>query len=292
MSAKPARTSQPGIVSLLALILMATVTATSVGAAAIIINELRQTQSLDEAISAVYAAEAGVEDGLYLIKNRRPTQGLDSTIAALNGDPGTRRNLENFSSWTRVANKENQFLLGRLAADTTAHLDIFDPDAPLGGTAVQSLKVNWGVNCNSVVQLEISMLTWDLTVPDVFNPDNQQVFKETFACGQTVGGNGSCDPIVTNSIGGSSILPNKPYRFSFRVLVPENSSCLAENISVTAHDQQNGSGGLIQLPTRIQIKSTGGYSRSQQALTASVPWRAPVSGLLNFVLFSDEPVQK
>ncbi|MBI3956433.1 MAG: hypothetical protein HY340_00380 [Candidatus Kerfeldbacteria bacterium] len=286
--------SPSGMVSLLALILMATVTATAVGAAAIIINELRQTESLEQSFAAVYAAESGLEDGLYVVKASRSAQAtLDNTIDIINLAPPLRSGLANLSSWKQFASLENQFVVTRLPVDTTAHLDIYNVDA-IGGGGMARLEATWGVNCDKFMEMEITALTWDPANP--FTGSSQQVFKQTFACNQV--SDLVCDPIVLTGVAGHGFLATDPYRMSFRVLIPDRNItpeqaalCYGENLQATVYDAAVG-GSRIELPNRVVVRSTGKFARSQQSLTASVPWRAPISGLFGFVVFSDEDLIK
>lgn len=295
-----------GIISLLALILMATVTATAVGAAAIILTEVRQTESLDQSISAVYAAEAGLEDGLYLVKVNREILTLQAALSQL-GSTDHRTALPNVSTWTRSSAAENRLFLPSLPADKVAYLDIYNPDDPGSRSNIESIWVNWAVNCDQLVELETTMLTW-YEDPDTgvitFDPATQRVFKHKQACNQGPPPHACDDNYILSNIvgvnGAEDINPERPYRFSFRVLVPENSICAAEDLVVTAYNdpspgsipQEDLPDHYVDIPTRIEVKATGTFARSKQALTATVPWKAPISGLLGFVVFSDEGITK
>ena len=289
-----------GIISLLALLIMAAVTATSIAAAAIIINELQQTESLSQAVSATYASEAGLENGLYIIKVNRATSTLSATECIL-GDPSNPScsvtgTMSNTATWSRTSQQENQFLISRLSADQTASLDFYNPDDPKGGSGIQSIEATWSVNCNQTVQLEVTMLTWDMSKTNPFDPSNQVIYKQTFACNQpNQSGGGACTtPVATDNISGHIIVADQPYRFTFRVLVPVNSSCEARGIDVTGYSEASPGDPhyLVNVPARIDVESVGTFGGSNQALTASVPWRAPISGLLGFVVFSEQTITK
>ncbi|MFH1171726.1 MAG: hypothetical protein V1778_04265 [bacterium] len=298
--------SSRGVISLLALIIMAAVTATALAAAAIVIAELRQTENLDQSITAVYAAESGLEDGLYIIKANRTSLPLDTVKNTLlaEGSGVNRVDLSTGATWSRSAELENRYIIPRLSADETVNLDIFNPDNP-AQTSIQSLWVNWSWHCTSAsayVEMNTTMLTWDKTPQGFvsFDPATQHIYKVTTACNPLPSSPERCQDIKLTDVGGSQITPGKPYRFSFRLLVPgDTNTCTADNVVITAYSDQypwtipqSADRHPISLPTTIQIKSVGSFARSQQALTASVPWRAPISGLLGFVLFSEEPVSK
>lgn len=291
--------SSPGVVSLIALVLMATITATAVGSSAVIISELQQTESTDQSVMALYAAEAGVEDALFMVKHYRgQAETLADTKSALL-DPAPRAVLPNATRWSRGAEVEERFIASRLGPDQVATLDVFNPDDPTGQSGIESLKVEWGDDCNGFSQLEITMFTWPASSSFAFDPSTQRVFKETWSCNIT---GRRCTTIVVNALGGTpggnaDINPGNVYRFIFRTLVPQGSAaqCSINNLVFTGYDVPNAPNDpshIVDIPARIAVKSTGSFGKSLQALTASVPWRAPVSGLLNFVIFSEEAIQK
>ncbi len=281
---------QSGVISLLALILMATVTATAVGSSVLVVNELRQSQSLDESLSAAYAAEAGIEDGLYVVKAKRPIDTLANAKTALDSN-AYRGSFSNFAAWSRTADTEDTFVVNHLRPDQTATLDLFNPDDATGAFGMQSLLVKWNDDCGGQTWLETTVLTWEASSALSFDPATQRVFKQTNAC---VNATGHCVDIPLNGLEGHQFQATHVYRLGFRALATTGASvnCSVENLSVKVYPQPNQAGIPIPLPARVVVKSTGSYARSKQALNATVPWRAPVSGLLNFVIFSEEPIEK
>jgi hypothetical protein len=282
--------ARQGIVSLLSLIIMTAVTATAVGTASLILNELRQSESLDQSFSAVYAAESGLEDGLFIVKDTRATETLAATQSFLDNPEG-RAPIPTLASWQRQSDLENQFLVARLQADATASLDLFNPDDPSGASGMESIIIQWSANCNSYFELETTVTSWEVGPSGVTFGEGQRVYKTTNACNQAAGSH-TCQDIVLNAIDAEDFSASRPYRFSFRPLVPLDSACNVENLTVKAYNAIDGGGSVVDFPTRVQIKSTGTFSRSKQALTASIPWRAPVSGLFGFVIFSDVGITK
>lgn len=286
-----------GIVSLLALIIMTTVTATALGASAIIIEELQQTESYDQAVAAGYAAESGLENGLFLVKERRS---LNPTITELQADLKSSSVPGEDNDWERTSSLDDQFSVVRLPTETTTHLDFVDPvDPSVGegcgatGSCVQSIEIVYSDRCDGYPSehgfsnLEITMLP--LLAPGAASLD---VSKEVHACNY-VPATGFCARIVLNAIDAVDINPDSYYRFSFTTLSPgvgpdsAGQSCTIENLTVRAWSKPGGAGFKIPVSTRMIIKSVGSFGRSQQALTAQVPMRAPASGLFNYVVFSE-----
>jgi len=87
------------------------------------------------------------------------------------------------------------------------------------------------------------MLTWiEENGVITFNPSTQRVFKQTKACNQTPPALACDENYILSNIDGVDIFPDQPYRFSFRLLVPLNSSCAAEDLLITAYDVESPAG--------------------------------------------------
>lgn len=289
---------QPGVISLIALILMATITAIAATSSIIIINELRQTESLDQSYYAVYAAETGLEDGLYNVRLMRSTAKLVDAKAILNDYP-TFHGIANTAKWQRTVGDEQSFTVTQLTNDQSARVDYFSPDGPNFGSGIESIVMNWKDTCSGASQIESSVITWPIETDEfghqtiTFDPSTQQVFKQINLC---LSYPNPCS-VTTNSFlsisGVEDFTAIKPYRFEFRPLANISApSCVIQNFSMTAYSAVGGGGSVVPLPQKLNIKSTGWFGQSQQALTASLPWKAPASGLLNFVLFSQEDIVK
>lgn len=297
-----------GVVSLLALILMTTLTAAALAASTIILAELRQTETFDQSVVAVYAAEAGVEDALHIVKLNRqnPNRTFGATVSDLACDTGApcpssedvRTTMGNGAVWTRTAEQDEQFRVARLEPEQSAHLDLFNPDPGAVGGGVAALDVDWTDTCQGYEDdhgysiLEVTMLFWD-AADFTFDPASQQVFKHTQPCNYVVDPAtdvGRCTPFRITAVDGHTIDPDQFYRFQFRVFprgpYSGTESCTIQDLNVTAYMEDGRT--IVRTPARLTVKATGAFGSSQQALTASVPWRAPVTGLLNYVLFSEE----
>lgn len=303
------RNARRGVVSLLAVLLMAAITAIALGASLIILSELRQTSAINQSVVAVYAAEAGLEDGLFAVKlNRERGNTLDEVKAELTKSNQALGN----AKWSRAPIAETQLVVPQLLRDQTVTVDYFNPDGgtqtcPDGSTGrscVESIRIRWRDYCpdlsaNGFAWLETTMFSFptDLTF-DVSDP-NTYVFKDARACNIDIN-TGTCSAITYSSVIGGDLDPTKSLRFSFRELVPlagttDSSSCVVQNMTVTGYtldDPDNSSAKEVPILGQITVKATGTFGQTQQALTASVPWRAPVSGLASFVIFSEEDIVK
>ncbi len=291
---------QRGIITLLTLMLMAVITSLAVTASVLMVNELRMTETIGQGIVSSYAAEAGMEDGLYTLKEDRDSgkalnNGSDDAIT----DQTNAQTLSNNSSWARTAGLETSFNITRLSRDQTATLDYFNADDPSIGAGIESIKVDWGDNCSQASWLETSMTSFSYIVGMGFDfSPSQHIYKDAQGC---IPNGTRCTSITFNDVGlGGNIIAGGNYRFGFRVLDIDTSNsckntgtcCDLENLTVTGYNDDNAMGDVVDIPAHLTIKSIGSFGNTQQAITASVPWKAPMSGLASFVLFSEQDITK
>lgn len=287
---------QRGIITLLTLMLMAVITSIAVTASVLMVNELRQTETIGQGIVSSYAAEAGMEDGLYTLKEDR--ENTSTTLAAAVADQTkSPQPLSNGSTWDRSATQETTFNVTRLNRDQVATLDYYNPDT-LSGAGVSSLSIHAADSCNSFSQLEVTMLPFSSALE--FNPSKTIPYKIVQTCNLAqnsleCGFDDNIAGWTINNIG-VDLDPAVNYRFSFRELVPNSgtdiSNCTIDNLSVVGYPNDDGTGTPVPIPAHLTITSTGSFGNTKQAITASVPWKAPVSGLASFVLFSEEDITK
>jgi hypothetical protein len=63
--------------------------------------------------------------------------------------------------------------------------------------------------------------------------------------------------------------------------------CDINNLVFTAWSEDNASGTQKEIPSRITIKSTGTFGFSTQAIKTIMPRKSIMSGLYDYVLFSE-----
>lgn len=284
------RTSQQGIALLLALLIMAGVTASAIVASVLIVRELRQSQSLDASIAAYHAAESGIEKSLWIIKEaRRSGADLADVITDLeaSGEPVIR------GSWDIDATSITDSFEVTLQADQSAQVDLYDPDGN-AGAGVESVEVvSWEPVCDDPILIPQSQIEW--SVVGWFPGDPSALTNVAKAISTCTLNAGVCDrdvPIFP------PIPPDPAFDFdaalAYRVRV-KALICGAANLEVRAYDQPGGAtggGNLVTIPSRIQVTSIGTYQNTRQGLSVSVPWVLPLSGLYDYVLFSEEDIVK
>ncbi|MFA6304448.1 MAG: hypothetical protein WCV73_01270 [Patescibacteria group bacterium] len=263
--------TQSGSALLLAMLIMSSVVTASVATSRLVLNEVLQSVQLDKAVVAFYAAESGIERGLYQARK----QDFD---AAVFGQISST--LPNESSYQLVAKDNENVLYASLLADESYQVDLFDPGSLNGLTnSIKSLGISWeGVGS----WLEIKWTPWTTSgtldtpksvyISQVSSPYYLQLYNST------------------------------AYLYRVRIIA---RNAAATNIAITAYSnvdpvancQAPNPACQVVLPARIVLKSLGEYpvgslSASRQAILATMPQKSPLSGLYDYVLYSEAEIKK
>jgi hypothetical protein len=242
----------------MALIVMSSVVISAVGTSSLILSSLQQTRTLDSAIVAFYAAESAAEEAVF---DSRRTGDLPDA-------EGSPQPLTNTASWTRaVTDREDVIYAGTIPRDSFIEVALFDPDQETTATDIASVDVTWTDQCAGCTVLRTTMIGWRPGGPIAWDPlDPAKVGIATF---NHTGGTASV----------STGADNKLYRL--RLLARQGD---LENVQVRAKD---GSAQPTTLPGRVKIDAVGSYGGVEQRLTVTLPRQTPLSGVYDFVVFSE-----
>lgn len=267
--------SEDGNVLLLALLVMAGIMTAGLGIGTIILNEIKQARNIDFSTVAYYAAEAGVEQAIYKLRKENAVLNCPVGVCGANGFCSggekeacfsTTGDLSNQSSWTRTAiNKEWQ-IYGKIEKDNSMQIDFFDPENAVAA-GVESVKIEWMPNCvaPAVSIIEVSYVSWDPSVG--WLEETERKFKYTaFESPAKING----------------FTSTKAYRLRIKSFF-----CDISNVIITAWGADNADPPQIEIPARIILNSTGKYSVVRQAIKVTMPRKSPMSGLYDYVIFSE-----
>lgn len=253
--------NQKGTVLLLALLVMASIVVAGIGLGQILINQLRQAILLDNSIIAYYAAESAIESSLYKIR------GLDIPLSSLPLS-GT---LDNNAEWTLEYKNSRPDITTNIMENKTYQLDLFDPDDLSWMPGIEALKFSW----EGPGQLEVAYTSWT-PAPSITWPQEQYEVVTPAISFMPPG-------IIYNGIVG-----NKAYRIRLRAIGGD-----IYNLNITGWaDDAASPGNQVDLPSHITLEANGSIGRARQAVSASIPRHAQLSGIFDFVLFSEEPIAK
>lgn len=285
---------------LLTMIILASILAGVVGIAVLIIRELQLSRNVNNSIYAYYAAESGVERGLYdILDQRRRGNNLVGTITALKENFGSFNNQDlstsgNGASWdtSQAEKKPFDMEVAVLNQDQSVQFSLFDPDdfsePGLEPDGVDFAHFEWE-EPESLSTLQVEITIFELN-KETGEPC-QSVRKELYPISpDLIDIELDVDPIAVQAGGqcfGPGIdifqvrvkaLNDKMYNFK---LTPFDSATPALELT-GEHGIANG----------IWLKSVGQFSKSKQAILMQIPWNLAASGFLDYVIFSEEPFEK
>ena len=223
------------------------------------VQNLRQAVNIDQAGLAYYAAESGVEDGLYELRKK------ETAVASLPASGS----LSNSATWARSVIATSATLTKTVAQNDVWEVNLYDPDASLSPLAapIKSVRLSW--TGPGTEWLEAAITAWN-TNGDIL-PAETQLFSS------------ASNPALVNLQDSTSVL----YRLRLKALY-----AALTDLSLTAFDALNGAGSQVNIPAEISVTSTGSFNDVKQALRAIMPHRAPLSGVFGYVIFTEDDLIK
>lgn len=268
-----------GLTSVVSLFILSLVLASTLLVTSIILSEVRTSLSSVNNIMAFYAAESGIEKGLYYIKYSRQQSDFSYFTDLSNTGTNTYEldSERRFTLSTTTINAKN-FLAYNLTYNNPVHLDIMDPTgslSPIDWGSVDTYTIDWTIkDCfpeHVSDRLETTFVAFDA---NFLNPNVQ---TNVDICNCTYG-HDNCDQITY-----SNISSNFYYRFSFKPLTYPVSS-LSFNL--------NSGFSPVGILSEVLIESRGRYHGSQYNLKARLPALSRTSDIFSYVIFSEEDLSK
>lgn len=251
-----AGTTRQGNVLLLSLFALSTIMLGGLTVGTLVLRELRAARVTDAAQGALAAAESGNERALYEIRKlgRGPRE-----LAAV-------ESLPNGAVYRREIVQEPAPIFTTIPQDTVYELVLYDPAAtpPAGGVA--SLRISWDASCGAMSVLELTGVSF--TPGTGWSPD-LAAFRYSHPGPVTYA---LADP------------GSQGTRLRIRA-----ERCDATDVRIDAFD---AGGAPAAFPDRVAIVSTGEYRGTRQASQVVAPTVTTLSGLFDFVLFSECEITK
>jgi len=244
---------------LMSILILSGITTAASSFGILTIQNLRQSVLVDNGLRAFYAAESGIEDGLYeLRKNETVVSSMASSGALSNG-----------GTWDRTVATDIASLTQDVDEHDTWEISLYDPDSSLSSltNTVKSLKLAWTGSGSEWVHAQI--IPW--TTLGTLGAPSTQLFSA------------ASNPATINLQDASSVL----YRVRLKALYGDIT-----DMTVTAYSGLNLGGSQVDIPGYITMYATGEYSLANQVVRARFPHRSPLSGQFGYVLFSEEDLIK
>ncbi|MBU1131356.1 hypothetical protein KJ840_04440 [Patescibacteria group bacterium] len=273
------KTSTTGGVLLLSLMVMTGIITISFATGTLIMSEIQQSSQLDRAMVAYYAAESAVEKGLYQVRQRDIHPSSFNLTEVL---------LDNNAEYKIIAQDTEPVIYKTLAQDEILELDLYTPHSltPFE-TPIKSLIVNWSAEAGS--WLEVRWVPW--TIAGELTPGTDQGIKI------------SLDNLIEDLGYVINLGSGDTYLYNVRMTARYAPITYLEIVAYDTIDPQNDERcdplGLcaVGIAGRVKIKGLGAFPAdssqpSKQAILVTMPEVAPLSGLYDYVLFSEAPIVK
>jgi len=282
-----------GMVLILSVLIITTVLATVVTFGNVIISEIRQSRLIDQSIQSYYLAESGSEKALYRIRRYEAISdcGLDNAgvcqengYCSLKDIPCVYLNgaLELKGSWDLEISQEEEISI-LLKKGESFQVELFN-SVQAYNSDINTIKVENSVpnptiiaeflNLTNILNFNDPQVSNCLTQPPIFkNAENIPL------------------PTYLTAIDGENLFPECSYVFRLNHSLDSTVDFCVFTISVY-NETAGGDFTKLLIPSRLIVDSQATFGNSFQKVRVKTPIRAPLSGLYDFVLFSEEEVIK
>lgn len=251
--------TQEGSLLLMSMLILSGIVTAASTMGIVTIQNLRQSIAIDQGLVAFYAAESGIEGGLYELRKKE-------TAAASLPLAGT---LTNTATWNRVITTTLPSLQKDIAKNDFWEINLYDADNSLSPLAspIKSVKIAWTGPGTEWIEAEVE--PW--TTGGVLGTPVKSLFSS------------ASNPAVVNLQDATTVL----YRLRIKALYSNLTA-----VTVTAWSGLNASGSQVNIPAQVTMIATGAFRRTKQAVRATMPHRSPLSGIFDYVLFAEDDLVK
>jgi len=259
-----------GVVLLLSLLVLAALLTTTITVSTLVVRGLRVTNTSDRGLVAFYAAESGLEQGLYLIRQQKQSGNqlvINQGSAVAQADSKAR--------WWRDSQTVEPQVATNLQANQVVQLELFDPADPLNpAVKARSVKLSWDnnpVSCPNAGPewLEVASSGWRDNA--LISATQERYYRSS-----------SQTPAIIN-------LNSNYMNYRMRVKALYADVC---SLTIQAFTGLNATGASYSIPARLTIIVTGALADTRQAIAVTVPQYAPQADVFDFTIFSECPLVK
>lgn len=286
MKDKPFYPPQAGSVLIIAMFIVVVIALVISIVAFIVLNGLRSSGRYSFAMRSYYAAESGIESGLYYTVAARSAR-IISASASTTTVSGLANQFTNDAAYDVQATILPGGIQASLTQGQSVQMDLFQEATtteyellPLSDTQPVTMQFQWDEQCPSpgTSKIEVSFARWSSQQWQDY--DDATDFQNKYVVLCPGGADG-----FTCSYEGIGLEPGFLYKMRVKAL-----ECDLPRISIAPLN--TATGDPIDTANYIQIQSQGTIARTSQTITATFPWRAPITDYFDYVLFTERPLFK
>lgn len=273
--------NQQGVVLVMSLMILLVMMISVVALSRVIIGEVKMTRNSDNSIVAYYVTESAMEEALYYLKYSKSIGDFANYFDQLDDTSSVFMDDERGFSISLATTTASYFEAFDIATSTPAKTEVSLPGADIPSAAADlptDYELSWLIDdCyqggHASDRLEITYTSL-YKEGGILKSNTKQRFN---TCGCT---NGVDDCLDYSS---SDLDDNKFYYFAFRPLDAEVSYLKFTPLKAD---------GSSYLPGFATIQVQGYYRQSVYHISAALPVYAPVSNVFNYVIFSEQDLEK
>lgn len=264
--------NQQGSIVVYASILMMGASAIALTLSLVVLTAVKIGENTSDRTNAFYAAETGLEEALYQVKFKREQKiyalhntleeiSCDGSILLANGDESYCPHANNTTATSLTFN---------LKKGQSKQIDLYDPDSAgslfISGAGTANLSWTTKDCSEQPVEFSVKSFAKESVGQSVINPEDYAV----------------------------TLPATSPYSYALEqnlshIIKVKALGCDLKNARFWAADSNED---IIPLPNYITLESDGWSEKASIKLQASTIWKPPLSGLGDYVLFSEQSITK
>lgn len=218
----------------------------------LMIGEIRQFRNYNEMVRAYYGAETGIEKALFYLRKEDILLDEDCDLPDVDCE-------------VQVSEQGVEEIVMDLPENQSFQIDLYDPLDFNDTVDLESMDLSW----DGDGWIELSLVEWDAGAQVVWNDEAVQKFLYNQ--------NALCNVFQQG----------KNYLVRLKALTGD-----VENLSVTIYTGENATGNEISFPQFVVVNSSGKNGNVKQKIQVELPRKAPLHGLFDYALFSEESIIK
>ncbi|MFA6422050.1 MAG: hypothetical protein WCV92_01465 [Candidatus Buchananbacteria bacterium] len=263
--------NKEGVILVLTLIVMSVLMSIAIGFGVVIISDIRQSASIDNSMVAYFAADAGLEKNLFLLRKQ-------DNINSVSNVSTTQSLIESSSVWTVASSSDFEATFFRQRIKNGQGVKMFFLGRESGQNLTKSVDVYWNKSIDNPTRMQISFTRLKPEAADnVFKTDLNEIFITT---------------TTKNCFDFVDIPSVSDYVVEVKAL--GSADGFIDNLTVMGYDgkcdeTRNYTTTSIN---NITLISEGKHGNATQRIIAYLPPRTIISNIFSFVLFSEEDITK
>lgn len=280
----------PGIILVASLLMMAALLAIALAFAVFILSDLRQAAATDNAIVAYYGAESGLERALFLLRRDQDDPAILDRASDLVALPTqtTGRLVTANALWDLADSADQQAVYARERLYNGQAVKLYLLDRAAGSNVAQAVGLSWERPAGGSSATRLQAILTQLTPQ---TRDGALIYYTDTNDLAPTPPTDWCLPLKDELLDGTTGAA-RDYVLELRT-VSDTANDYVANLRVRAYGTDDCAPGseLIGL-TNVSIVARGTHGGTEQTIYATLPPRDPISGVLGFVLFSEEDITK